>query len=87
MEKLLEMLDALIKKIEWYSPKSESIEWYLLNNLRRLKEIAEKSPSHHELEDGNRILNRFCIDSMDWSYPLFKEVTAVTEQAKRAISG
>lgn len=85
MEKLLQMLDALIEHIETRSPKAESVEWYLLNNLRQFKEISDSSPSRHEFENGLRVLSRFCVDSMDWDDSLFKAATAITEQARRDI--
>lgn len=85
MEKLIQMLNELIQSIEARAPKSESVEWYLLNNLLRFKEVTESSPSRHEIENEARILSRFCVDSMDWDDPLFKAATAITEQAKRAI--
>lgn len=85
MENLLQMLDALIESIEGRVPANESVEWYLLNNLRRFEEVAGGSPSRHEFENATRVLSRFCIDSMDWDDPLFKAATAITEQAKRAI--
>lgn len=85
MEKLIQMLNELIQGIEADTPKSESVQWYLLNNLQSFKQTVENSPSRHEIENEARILSRFCIDSMDWDDPLFKAATAITEQAKRAI--
>lgn len=85
MEKLLEMLISLVERIELRAPEMESVEWYLLNNLNRFKEILENSPSKHEFENGMRVLSRFCIDSMDWNSPLFKAATSITEQARRQL--
>ena len=84
MEKLLQMLASLIERIDAHRPPVETREWYLLNNLRRFQEVAESSPSQHELENAEHALSRFNVDSMDWDDPLFKEATAITEQARRA---
>lgn len=83
MEKLLQMLGSLIERIEARRPRIETREWYLLNNLHRFKDVAESSPSQHELENAEHVLSRFNVDSMDWDDPLFKETTAITEQARR----
>jgi hypothetical protein len=82
MEKLLQMLSSLIERIEARQPQVETGEWYLLNNLRRFKQVTEGSPSQHEFENATLVLSRFNVDSMDWDDPLFKETTAITEQAR-----
>lgn len=84
MEKLLEMVSALIEGVEAQTPATESREWYLLNNLRRFRDTVERSSSRSEVEGATRLLNRFCIDSLDWDDPLFKAATAITEQARLA---
>lgn len=83
MEKLLKMLNSLIENIEAREPRAETREWYLLNNLRQFKEVSESLPSQREFENAERILSRFNIDSMDWDDPLFKETTAITEEARK----
>ncbi|MBA4308514.1 MAG: hypothetical protein C0429_17440 [Sphingopyxis sp.] len=85
MEKLIQMINQLIKQLEAQSLKVESVHWYLLNNLQRFKDVAENSPSLHAIENEGRALSRFCIDSMDWEDELFKATTAITEQARHAI--
>lgn len=82
MEKLLQMLSSLIERIESRRPRVETAEWYLLNNLRRFKEVSESSPSQQEFENAGHVLSRFNVDSMDWDDPLFKETTAITEKAR-----
>jgi hypothetical protein len=83
MGKLLQMLDSLISRIEARKPRIETAEWYLLNNLHRFKDVAESSSSQREFEKAQRVLSRFCVDSMDWDDPLFKEINAITTQARR----
>lgn len=83
MEKLLQMLSSLIGRIEARQPRVETREWYLLNNLHRFKEVSESSPSQQEFENAEHVLSRFNVDSMDWDDPLFKETTAITEQARK----
>lgn len=83
MEKLLQMLGSIMAHIEARRPRAETMEWYLLNNLRSFKEVVENSPSQQEFENATHVLSRFNIDSMDWDNPLFKETTAITEQARR----
>ena len=85
MEKLIQMINQLIQKLETQSPKAESVQWYLLNNLCRFKVVAENSPSQHDIENEGRALSRFCVDSMDWEDELFKAATAITEQARHVI--
>lgn len=80
---LLQMLHSLIERIESRQPDAGTGEWYLLNNLRRFKDVAEKSPSQHDFENGAHILSRFTIDSMDWDDPLFKETTEIVRYASR----
>lgn len=84
MKKLLEMVDDLISNLEARAPARESVEWYLLNNLLKLREVATNDPSLHDIENAARVLNRFVVDSMDWGDPLFKAVTEITEQAERS---
>jgi len=83
MEMLLQMLGSLIERIKATRPTIETVEWYLVNNLLQLKEVAERSPTQHDFENAKRVLSSFIIDSMDWDDPLFKEATTITEQAKR----
>jgi hypothetical protein len=83
MEKFLQMLSSLIERIEDRSPRIETGEGYLLNNLRRFKEVSESSTSQHEFVNAERILGRFSLDSTDWDDPLCKEITAMTKQARR----
>lgn len=85
MEKLLKMVDDLISDLEARAPARESVEWYLLNNILKLREVAANDSSPHDVENAARVLNRFAVDSMDWGDPLFKAVTAITEQAERAV--
>lgn len=82
MEKLIQMINQLIQQLEAQSLKAESVQWYLLNNLKRFKGVAENSPSQHAIENEGRTLSRFCVDSMDWEDELFKAATAITEQAR-----
>jgi hypothetical protein len=83
MEKLLQMLNSLIERIEARRPHVETVEWYLLHNVRRFKDIAESFPSQHEFDNAAQVLSRFNVDNMDWDDPLFKDTTAITEQARR----
>ena len=85
MEKLRDMINSLISELDARSPHAESVDWYLLNNMRRFRDLVATSPSGHDLKNGVRVLNRFCIDSMEWNDPMFKAVTALAEQAERAI--
>lgn len=84
MEKLLQSLRSIIERLEIRQPDFETKEWYLLNNLRRFEKVAESSPSQHELENAERALSRFIVDSLDWDEPLFKEVEDITEQVKKS---
>jgi hypothetical protein len=86
MEKLLQMINQLIQQIEVQSMKVESVQWYLLNNLKRFKDVAENNPSRHDIENEGRALSRFCVDSMDWGDDLFRAATAITEEVRHAIS-
>lgn len=85
MEKLIQIIDQLIKQLEARSLKVESVHWYLLNNLQRFKDVAENSPSLHAIENEVCALSRFSINSMDWEDELFKATAAITEQARHAV--
>lgn len=85
MENLLKMVDDLISELEACAPARESVKWYLLNNLLKLRKVVANDPSKHDVENAVRVLNRFAVDSMDWGDPLFKAVTAITEHAERAV--
>ncbi len=60
-------------------PQTESLEWYLINNLNTyLKNIINANTSG-SVEKATILLDRFCLESMDWDKPIFKRCTELTE--------
>lgn len=67
-------------ELEAANPKPGSAEWYLLNQLEPFLHTLESdgSPQRGSTES----LGRFCVDSLEWSSPLYARCIALVDQAR-----
>jgi len=80
MRDLLESIDTLLGRLERESPRQESLEWYLVNNLRWYREKMQNAKTKQDVENATRVLSRFSSESMDWASDLFRECTRIEEK-------
>lgn len=76
-------IDALMVKLELEKLQKDSLEWYLVNNLRAYRDALLTATEGREFEKATHILSRFCTESMDWNTELFLECTAITTKGMR----
>jgi hypothetical protein len=76
---LIEQSQLLLCKLVNTEPKQESIEWYLINNLKQYLEILSNAETAMEIKKATEKLDMCCIESMDWNTPLFKRCAKITE--------
>ena len=62
------------------NPKADSVERYLLNALEPFLRSLEADGSPQP--GSTDALGRFCIDSLEWSSPLYVRCSALVEQAR-----
>ncbi|MGY1490794.1 hypothetical protein ACW4YW_15415 [Methylobacillus pratensis] len=84
MEKLIQSVDILLKKITSKKVEKESLEWYLINNLNDYRTLLINNPSLIELENATRALIRFCTESIDWDSTLYKDCSEITTLGMRS---
>ena len=78
MTDIVQKIEVLIDQLEAAAPARESLEWYLLNNLRDYRRTLQSGSSPLEIGNATRALVRFCTESMDWSSPLYKSCMEIT---------
>lgn len=80
MDKLIAETQRLASELRDGDPRPDSPERYLLNAiepfLRTLK--TDGRPQRGSTE----ALGRFCLDSLDWSSPLYSRCVAIVERAR-----
>jgi hypothetical protein len=79
VEILIDKTQIFLNTIEKKAPKRESLEWYLINNLKDFLISIKQAQSKQALNTATRILSRFCLESMDWDTELFKTCSEITE--------
>ncbi len=62
------------------NPKPDSVERYLLNALEPFLRTLEADGRPQR--GSTEALGRFCVDSLDWSSPLFARCVSVVERAR-----
>ncbi len=62
---------------------NESLEWYLVNQLKAYLTSLSTATSTQEIRMAAEKLNMFCVESMDWDTDLFKRCSAITKNALR----
>lgn len=71
-ENLISEILILLSEIVNNHPGEETLEWYLLNYLKRYLEVINESESSEEIKKSSQIFSRFCMESMNWDSELFK---------------
>ncbi|MBI2779500.1 MAG: hypothetical protein HYX62_06945 [Gammaproteobacteria bacterium] len=82
-QSVIESIDALIAKLELEKPQKDSLEWYLMNNLRAYRDALLAATEGREVERATHALSRFCTESMDWDTEVFRQCTAITTKGMR----
>jgi hypothetical protein len=82
-QSVIESIDALMAKLQSEKLQKDSLEWYLVNNLRTYKDALLVATEGREVERATHALSRFCTESMDWNTELFRECTAITTKGMR----
>lgn len=72
-------IDLLVKELKSASPKKESLEWYLINNLEKYLVSLNESETKGDILRATKIFSRFCIDSMDWDTEIFRKYSVLTD--------
>ena len=78
-EDLVQSVNHLLEDIREAASVKESLEWYLSNNLLKFRDAFSKPATAEERKLAVHMLDRFCVDSMDWDSKLFKMCTMITE--------
>lgn len=78
-QELIKTGQDFLNNIEESRPKQESLEWYLINNLRKYLEVLNCAETAEQIKSATEKLDMFCIESMDWDTPLFKRCTTLTD--------
>lgn len=73
-------LDELINT----NPKKESLEMYLINNLKIYLNALNNAETATQIKQVTERFDMFCIDSMNWDTPLFKRCTKITKLGLKA---
>ncbi len=60
------------------NPRQESLEWYLLNNLKNYLHSISHAQSSQDIIRATKIFSRFCVESMDWNNELYKKCSHIT---------
>ena len=75
---LINEINNILRNIESDNLKTENIEWYLRNNLIEYLDSVKKANSRIDLENATKLLDRFCLEGMDWDNKLFKKCSELT---------
>ncbi|MBA2655187.1 MAG: hypothetical protein H0U71_09025 [Gammaproteobacteria bacterium] len=76
---LINRTNQYINELKSHSPQIETLEWYLINNLEEYLNSIKKANSGIEIEKASKILDRFCLESMDWDTTIFKKCSELTK--------
>ena len=76
---LVGKIDELLLVIEATHPSRDSLEWYLMNNLKSYKAAVQLASDKLSVENAARAFNRFCTESMDWQTELFKRCAMLAD--------
>jgi hypothetical protein len=77
-EDLHHRLERLMSEVEARSPLAESVEWYLINQVRTFSGSLDAAKSKQDIENCTGVFSRFCAESMDWDTDLYKKCTEIT---------
>jgi hypothetical protein len=75
---ILTQIEDLLKKLEALSPLRESIEWYLINNLRQATEEIMRATKTDELRRTEYWLRQFALDTLEPKSALKAEVYSIS---------
>ncbi len=76
---LIKEAQFFLYDLEGKEQKQESLECYLINNLKKYLEALNCAETAVQIQKATEDLDMFCLDSMDWDTPLFKRCTKITE--------
>lgn len=78
---LITEAQQLFLSIEKMNPKNETLEWYLLNQLKAYLTTLNTATTTQEIKIAAEKLGIFCVENMDWDTDLFKLFSATTKNA------
>lgn len=78
-QKLISEVRLFLNELEKGKPVKESLEWYLINNLKKYLEALNVAVNVKQVKDATERLDMFCIESMNWDTQLFKRCTEITK--------
>ena len=78
-DKLISEIQNFLDEIEKNKPSNESLEWYLINNLKEYFSAVDNATTAKQIKQATEKLDMFCVDSMNWDAPLFKRCNKITE--------
>ena len=76
---LIMEINQFLIELKDKSPISESLEWYLINNLESYLKGVNEANTSGDVENLSDILDRFCVESMDWDTEIFRRCTRLTK--------
>ena len=80
MDELITQAQRLATELQESKPPLDSIERYLLNALEPF--LRTLKTDGRSQRGSTEALGRFCLDSMDWSSPLYGRCVAIVERAR-----
>jgi len=76
---LINEAQNFLDDLEKSNPENESLEWYLINNLKGYLTAINTATTTKQIKQATEKLDMFCVDSMNWNAPLFKRCTKITD--------
>jgi hypothetical protein len=71
-------LAELLDEMESLKPIGESLEWYLINQIKKLISALGDAKSTQDIQNCVGVFSRFCTESMDWDTDLYRKCTEIT---------
>jgi len=78
-KELIDQVQLFLYELEKKEVLKESLEWYLINNLKKYVEKLNIAETSSQIKLATEKFDTFCIESMDWDTPLFKRCSKITE--------
>lgn len=75
---LISEIQKFLDNLEANNPSNESLEWYLINNLKEYFDEINNATTAKQIKQATEKFDMFCVDSMDWDTPLFERCTKLT---------
>jgi hypothetical protein len=82
-QELINKARLFMSELKKENPEKESLEWYLINNLRRYLNALDEARTAEQIKVATYVFRRFYLESMDWDTPLFKQCSNLSKIGSR----